>query len=120
MPQAAGLKFFIHAALRRPPRFDALAVFGSPGIATPFARACPAALTGLLADGLTGRDRTVYLMPAVAGIGLIQLPTVAAFALSSSLHESLRNEASIMRPGSQACRKKTQTEEEEKRRKKSF
>jgi hypothetical protein len=52
-------------------------------------------------------------MPAVAGIGLIQLPTVAAFAPSSSLHESLRNEAPIMRSGSRTCRKKTQTEEEE-------
>jgi len=105
--------------MRRPPRFDALAMFGSPGIAAPFVRACPAALTGLLAGGLTDRGRTVDLMPAVAGIGLIQMSTMAAFAPSSSLHESLRNEAPIMRCGKQPCRKKIQTEKEEIRRKKT-
>jgi len=100
--------------MRRPPRFDALAMFGSPGIVAPFVRECPSALAGLLAGRLTGRVRAVCLMPAVTGIGLIQLSTMAAFTPSSSLHESLPQEAPIMRRGPRACRKKIQTEEEEK------
>ena len=100
--------------MRRPPRPDPLAMLGSFSVAAPQVRACPAALTGLLAGRLTGRERTILLMPAVAGIGLIQLSTVAALAPSSSLHESLRNEARIMRRSPQTCRKKTQSEEEEK------
>jgi hypothetical protein len=53
-------------------------------------------------------------MPAVAGIGVIQLSTLAALTPSSSLHESLQHEAPIMRRRPRACRKKTQTEEEGK------
>ena len=55
-------------------------------------------LTGLLAGLLTGRLRTVLLMPAVARIGLIQQFTVAALAPSSSQHWSLQDEAAHYPP----------------------
>jgi hypothetical protein len=72
-------------------------MLGSFAVAATQARARPTALTGLFADGLTTRARTVFLMPAIARIRLIQLVAMAALAPSSSLHESLPHEAPIMR-----------------------